>query len=80
MRVAIALLTSTVLVVGCTRHEPAVETVRPVQLVRVSAGTTASTSVFAGEVKPRHETDLAFRIDGKLVERRVDVGASVRKG
>jgi RND family efflux transporter MFP subunit len=80
MRVAIAILTSCVLAVGCAKHEPTVETVRPVQLVRVSAGSTASTSVFAGEVKPRHEADLAFRIGGKLVERRVDVGAAVRKG
>jgi RND family efflux transporter MFP subunit len=80
MRAAIAILASCALVVGCAQHEPTVETVRPVQLVRVSAGNTASTSVFAGEVKPRHETDLAFRIGGKLVERRVDVGTSVRKG
>jgi RND family efflux transporter MFP subunit len=80
MRAAIAVLTSCALAVGCAKHEPPVETVRPVQLVRVSAGGTASMSVFAGEVKPRHEADLAFRIGGKLVERRVDVGAFVRKG
>jgi membrane fusion protein, multidrug efflux system len=36
--------------------------------------------VFAGEVKPRHEADLGFRIGGKLVERYVDVGARVKKG
>jgi multidrug efflux system membrane fusion protein len=80
MRVAIAILSSCVLVAGCAKHEPAVEFVRPVQLVRVSAGSAASMSVFAGEVKPRHEADLAFRIGGKLIERPVDVGASVRKG
>src|SRR5512139_2459488 len=80
MRAAIAILLSTMLAAGCAKHEPAVETVRPVQLARVSAGSAASMSVFAGEVKPRHETDLAFRIGGKIVERRVDVGANVRKG
>ena len=37
-------------------------------------------AVFAGEVKPRHETDLAFRIGGKIVERRVDVGARGEEG
>jgi len=80
MRAAIAILCSCVLAAGCGKHEPSVETVRPVQLVRVSAGSAASMSVFAGEVKPRHEADLAFRIGGKIVERRVDVGATVRKG
>ena len=38
------------------------------------------TAVFAGEVKPRHEADLGFRIGGKIVARYVDVGARVRKG
>jgi RND family efflux transporter MFP subunit len=80
MRAAIAIVCSAMLAVGCAKHEPTVETVRPVQLVRVSAGSAASVSVFAGEVKPRHEADLAFRIGGKIVERRVDVGATVRKG
>src|SRR5512139_1825256 len=80
MRAAIAILCSTILAVGCAKQEPTAETVRPVQLVRVAAGSAASVSVFAGEVKPRHEADLAFRIGGKIVERRVYVGASVRKG
>jgi RND family efflux transporter MFP subunit len=51
-----------------------------VQLAPIVVGASADTAVFAGEVKPRHETDLAFRIGGKIVERRVDVGATVRKG
>jgi RND family efflux transporter MFP subunit len=33
-----------------------------------------------GDVKPRYESDLSFRVDGKLVSRRVDVGASVKQG
>jgi RND family efflux transporter MFP subunit len=36
--------------------------------------------VFAGEVKPRYESDLAFRIPGKIVARAVDAGARVGKG
>jgi RND family efflux transporter MFP subunit len=36
--------------------------------------------VFAGEVKPRQEADLGFRIGGKIVERNVDMGARVKKG
>jgi multidrug efflux pump subunit AcrA (membrane-fusion protein) len=33
-----------------------------------------------GEVKPRYESELAFRIAGKMVVRAVDVGAAVKKG
>jgi RND family efflux transporter MFP subunit len=57
-----------------------VETVRPVQLTQVSIGAAENASVFAGEVKPRHEADLGFRIAGKIVARSVDIGAHVQKG
>src|SRR5512143_2360110 len=65
---------------GCAKHEPPPEPVRPVQLTRVVLGSAAQTAVFAGEVKPRHEADLGFRIPGKLIARLVDVGVRVRKG
>ena len=43
--------------------------VRPVQLAQVTLGGAGDTAVFAGEVKPRHEADLGFRIGGKIVAR-----------
>ena len=36
--------------------------------------------MFAGEVKPRHEADLGFRIGGKIDRAHVDVGAKVKRG
>ncbi|WP_119273701.1 efflux RND transporter periplasmic adaptor subunit [Taklimakanibacter deserti] len=33
-----------------------------------------------GEIRPRQESDFGFRVSGKLVERLVDVGATVEKG
>jgi RND family efflux transporter MFP subunit len=65
---------------ACGPQAPAPEVVRPVMLTQVSLGDAAGTAVFAGEVKPRHEADLSFRIGGKLVSRAVDVGARVKKG
>jgi multidrug efflux system membrane fusion protein len=41
----------------------------------VSGGLT-----FPGEVRARYESRLGFRLGGKLVERRVDVGAVVKRG
>jgi len=54
----------------------------PAVLVRSFAAANAppSVQVYAGEVRARIESDLGFRIGGKLVERLVDVGAEVAAG
>ncbi|MFO1412503.1 MAG: efflux RND transporter periplasmic adaptor subunit [Burkholderiales bacterium] len=68
------------LVAGCGPKAPPPEVVRPVQLTQVNVGPGLDSAVFAGEVKPRHEADLSFRIGGKVIARLVDVGAKVQKG
>ena len=65
---------------GCAKHEAPPPPVRPVQLVAVQTGGAAPVAVFSGEVRPRHETDLAFRVGGKVTSRTVDVGARVHRG
>lgn len=80
MRALAIVIAAAAVLTACDKPPPATAAIRPVQLAPVVIGATGDTAVFAGEVKPRHETDLAFRIGGKIVERRVDVGASVRKG
>ncbi len=73
------LVLAAAFVAGCARHDPPAEVPRPVALAQAT-GSAGEAAVFAGEVKPRHEADLAFRIGGKLVARGVDAGARVRKG
>lgn len=80
VRLLVVAATLALALAGCSKHEPRPEPVRPVQLVQVTLGNAHDTAVFAGEVKPRYETDLGFRIGGKLIERRVDVGARVKRG
>jgi RND family efflux transporter MFP subunit len=46
----------------------------------VTPATAALGNVYSGEVRARHESDLAFRVGGKMVARHVDVGSVVRKG
>jgi membrane fusion protein, multidrug efflux system len=75
-----AMITVAALLVACAKPEPVPEPVRPVQLMQVSIGGTTETAVFAGEVKPRHEIELGFRIGGKVIARNVDVGARVARG
>jgi len=75
-----AVAITAVLLVACAKPEPTPEPVRPVQLMQVKLGGTTGTAVFAGEVKPRHEIDLGFRIGGKVIGRNVDAGARVVRG
>ena len=58
------------------------EEVRPVRVLKVGEpkGSSARSVEFAGEVRARYETRLAFRVGGKIVERNVEVGARVRQG
>jgi membrane fusion protein, multidrug efflux system len=74
------LAAAVALLAACNAKEKPPEVIRPVQLTQVTTGGTVDTAVFAGDVKPRYETDLGFRIGGKVVTRAVDVGARVKKG
>jgi multidrug efflux system membrane fusion protein len=46
----------------------------------VDMGAGFNHAEYSGEVKPRHETALAFRVGGKLIERRVELGDLVIAG
>lgn len=67
------------LLAACGGGDPLPEPARPVLVERPAAAGSA-TRAFAGEVRAREESALSFRVGGKLVERRVDVGARVRAG
>lgn len=53
---------------------------RPVKVFRIEEPSATGAMRFAGEVRARIETPLSFRVAGKLLERKVDVGDRVRKG
>lgn len=65
---------------ACARTELPPEPPRPVltQVLGEVAGN--GEPVYSGEVRSRHETQLGFRIPGKITERLVDAGAVVRPG
>ena len=65
---------------ACSKPEPVVEPPRPVVVVTLAPAQVAPAALYTGEVRARYESDLAFRIGGKIVERRVDVGAVVKPG
>jgi len=65
---------------GCGKAPVIEEPVRPVIAMQVQPGSGASLDVYSGEVRARYESDVAFRVGGKLVARLVDAGAAVKKG
>jgi len=74
------LIGAAALLLGCTQAQEAKPVVRTVQTQVVAAASLPDGSVYSGEVRARHETDLGFRVPGKIAARLVDVGAIVRRG
>lgn len=65
---------------GCTREQAEPEPLRAVNVVQVSSQDSSGQIAYSGEVKPRYETALGFRVAGKIIERLTDVGDTVRAG
>jgi RND family efflux transporter MFP subunit len=64
---------------GCTSEKATLD-VRSVRTLVVDPQPIHDDRQAVGEVKPRYESDLSFRVAGKVLARRVDVGATVRQG
>ncbi|QOK96550.1 efflux RND transporter periplasmic adaptor subunit [Ralstonia pseudosolanacearum] len=74
------LLGGALLLAGCGKEQPKAPEVRPVRTMTVVSEQAAGTVEFSGDVRPRVESRLGFRVPGKIIARQVDVGATVRKG
>lgn len=79
--VAVLLLMASVIgVSACSRPEPTPEPVRAVRSMVVSAGQAGVAREYAAEIRARTESRLGFRVGGKLIERPVQLGDTVRQG
>lgn len=68
------------LLAACDQAPPPPEPIRPVRIVTAAPQIFESRSGYTGEVRARYETNLAFRIGGKVVARYVEIGSEVKKG
>jgi RND family efflux transporter MFP subunit len=74
-------LAALLLLAGCeAQTAPAVKADRPVKVQRVIFADADTKREFVGVVRARHETDLGFRVAGKIVTRIVNVGDRVEAG
>ena len=79
LRVLIALAGLAVLT-ACGKDKAEETDIRPVRSVTVMPGANGDRISLTGEIQPRYQSDLGFRVDGKIVERPVDVGTVVKAG
>ncbi|WP_433784765.1 efflux RND transporter periplasmic adaptor subunit [Pseudomonas frederiksbergensis] len=74
------LLSAAVLLGACSKEEAPPEPVRPVLSVEVKALNQENLGRFAGSIQARYESNVGFRVPGRIASRNVDVGAEVQKG
>jgi RND family efflux transporter MFP subunit len=67
-------------ILGACSPPPAPESLRVVRTAAVRYDKTQETDRYFGSVQARYEVDQAFRVGGKVVARKVDVGQKVRQG
>lgn len=71
----------TLLLAGCGREAAeAPPEIRPVRSVVVDPKPIEDDRQAVGEIRPRQESDIGFRISGKVISRAVDAGVMVKAG
>lgn len=78
-KIVLVLLAAAVLA-ACGKPSALPEPVRAVRTVVVASGMAAQSHEYAAEVRARIESRLAFRVPGKLLQREVNLGDSVKAG
>jgi multidrug efflux pump subunit AcrA (membrane-fusion protein) len=77
----LAALAAALLLAACSAETaPAPKAERPVQVQSVAFQAEDAARDFVGVVRARYETDLGFRVGGKMVARLVNVGDRVHAG
>ena len=78
---SLAALAATAGLLGaCSKSEPAPEPIRSVKVLTVGTSAFQSSREFSGEVRPRIESRVGFRVAGKIVRRQAEAGQRVKPG
>jgi RND family efflux transporter MFP subunit len=80
LRVAVALAVASASLSACKRDEPDARTEPPLVRTALVGNAGPAERAFSGIVSARVQSDLGFRVAGKIAERLVDAGEKVRRG
>ena len=80
LRTKLMLLGLPLILGACSEVASKEPEVRTVRTVVANPTPVADDRRAVGEVRPRYESELGFRVSGKVITRLVDVGASVKAG
>ena len=81
MKYSVLVIVLASVVVGCGKESaPPAKNEQPALTQIVGTAVSDDGNVFSGEIRARYETQLGFRIGGKIIERLVDAGARVKPG
>ena len=82
MKTVLLLPALLALLAACGRDTPPPPPadIRPVRAEQLGLQTDRASTRYAGEVRARYETNLAFRVAGRVQARLVEVGAQVKAG
>ena len=69
-----------VMVAGCDRKTAQEPPARPVRAVTVEPAMAGETVSLVGQIRAKDEVSLAFRLDGRMLDRPVNVGDVLRPG
>lgn len=78
--VCTVVLATTVVLSACQKPAPAQEPLRSVKVMTVGESRLGYELTFSGEVRARVESNLGFRVGGKLVSRPAELGQRVTAG
>jgi membrane fusion protein, multidrug efflux system len=78
-RIAAAALAAAT-VTGCNQAVPPTTEARPVRTVTVHEGAEGEIVSLTGQVRAKDQVSLAFRLDGRMIERPVNVGDRLTAG
>src|SRR5947209_4036936 len=65
---------------GCNKTSPPLAEARPVRAITIEHGAEGELVSLTGHIRPKDEVSLAFRLDGRMIERQVNVGDVVKAG
>jgi RND family efflux transporter MFP subunit len=78
-RLASASVISLILLSGCKEEGGKADAPAPIRIQRIADEPASEARAYTGVVRARYETDLGFRVAGKIIERSVNIGDRVSK-